>query len=119
MKTLCTALALIVVITALLAEVTVSFEEQRPVWPTYVSFRPRPPRGVGQPCVIGSDCMNGTCCVRSSFNHSKTCQRLGLYGQECSDSPIKGQVFVDHCPCDPELRCRKLVEKTYICVSRK
>ncbi|XP_029840683.2 uncharacterized protein LOC8043014 [Ixodes scapularis] len=117
MKTLCTALALIVVITALLAEVTVSFEEQRPVWPPF--FRPRPPGAVGEPCSIGSDCKRGTCCLRSSFNHSQTCQNLGLYGQECSDSPIKGQVFDDHCPCEQDLQFRELVENVHICVSRK
>uniref|UniRef100_A0A0K8RBP9 Putative ixodegrin protein n=1 Tax=Ixodes ricinus TaxID=34613 RepID=A0A0K8RBP9_IXORI len=119
MKTLCTALALIVVITALLADVTVSFEGQRPVWPPSVSFRPRPPGGVGEPCAIGSDCISGTCCVRSSSNHSQTCQKLGLYGQECSETPIKGQVFDDHCPCESVLRCRELVDKVHICVSRK
>uniref|UniRef100_V5GYT7 Putative hainantoxin-xiv n=2 Tax=Ixodes ricinus TaxID=34613 RepID=V5GYT7_IXORI len=119
MKTLCTALALIVVMTALLAEVTVSFEGQRPVWPSNVFFRPQRPRRVGEPCVIGSDCMNGTCCVRSSFNHSKTCQSLGLYGQECSEFPIKGQVFDDHCPCKPDFQCRKLLEAIYMCVSKK
>uniref|UniRef100_V5HAS5 Ixodegrin protein n=2 Tax=Ixodes ricinus TaxID=34613 RepID=V5HAS5_IXORI len=119
MKTLCTALALVVVIMALLAEVAVSFEEQRPVWPPYVSSRPRPPGGVGEPCFIGSDCMRGTCCVRSSSNHSQTCQKLGLYGQECSDSPIKGQVYDDHCPCTSDLRCRKLVQDIYMCVYKK
>uniref|UniRef100_V5H8V7 Prokineticin domain-containing protein n=1 Tax=Ixodes ricinus TaxID=34613 RepID=V5H8V7_IXORI len=119
MKTLYTTLALTVVITALLAEVTVSFEEQQPVWPPNVFTRPRPPRGVGEPCSIGSDCKSGTCCVRSSSNHSRTCQNLGLYGQECSDNPIKGQVYDDHCPCTADLQCRKLVQNIYMCLSKK
>ncbi|EEC19656.1 secreted protein, putative, partial [Ixodes scapularis] len=97
-NTLCAAFVFGVVVAAMLVDCDDSME-QRPVWPPYVSSRPGRSRGVGEPCAVGTDCKDGTCCVRSSYNHSRTCQNLGLHGQECSDSPIKGQVFDDHCPC--------------------
>ncbi|CAN7974665.1 unnamed protein product, partial [Ixodes persulcatus] len=99
MKTLCTALVLTVIITALLAEVTAFFEEQRPVLPPNV--KPGPPGGVGDPCTTGFDCKNGTCCVQSSDKHSRTCQNLGQFGQECSEESIKGGIYTERCPCKP------------------
>uniref|UniRef100_A0A0K8RBP3 Putative ixodegrin protein n=1 Tax=Ixodes ricinus TaxID=34613 RepID=A0A0K8RBP3_IXORI len=117
MKTLCTALALTVIVTALLAEATAFFEGQRPVLPPNV--RTRPPRGVGAPCTTGFDCKNGTCCVQSSHRGPRTCQSLGLFGQECSEDSIKGGIYTDRCPCKPGLRCREFPENIHICVSGK
>ncbi|EEC11302.1 secreted protein, putative, partial [Ixodes scapularis] len=99
MKTLCATLALTVILTALLAEVTDSFEGQRPVLPPRVSNRPRNPGDVGDPCTTGFDCRNGTCCVQSNHNITRTCQKLGLYGEECTDNPTKGSIYHGHCPC--------------------
>uniref|UniRef100_A0A0K8R622 Putative ixodegrin protein n=1 Tax=Ixodes ricinus TaxID=34613 RepID=A0A0K8R622_IXORI len=117
MKTLCTTLALTVIVTALLAEVTDSFEGQHPVFPP--GIKPPRPGDVGDPCITGFDCKNNTCCVQSSHNMTRTCQRLGLYGQQCTDSPIKGSIYQDHCPCMPDLRCREVIADIYMCVSRK
>ncbi|EEC03259.1 secreted protein, putative [Ixodes scapularis] len=103
MKTLCPALVLTVIITALLPEVTAFFEGQRPVFPPGV--KPPSPGDVGDPCTTGFDCKNGTCCVQSSDKDSRTCENLGRFGQVCSEDPIKGGIYTDHCPCKPGDRC--------------
>uniref|UniRef100_A0A0K8RDK4 Putative ixodegrin protein n=1 Tax=Ixodes ricinus TaxID=34613 RepID=A0A0K8RDK4_IXORI len=117
MKTLCTALALTVIVTALLAETTAFFEGQRPVLPPFV--KPRPPGGVGDPCTTGFDCRNGTCCVQSNHRGSRKCQSLGMFGQVCSEESIKGGIYTKHCPCELGLRCRDFSDNIHICVSGK
>ncbi|XP_040079158.1 U-scoloptoxin(18)-Er1a-like [Ixodes scapularis] len=122
MKTLCTALVLTVIITALLPEVTAFFEGQRPRFSIGVfppGGKPASPGDVGDPCTTGFDCKNGTCCVQSSRRHSRTCENLGQFGQVCSEESIKGGIYTEHCPCKPGLQCRDFSSRTHICVRGK
>uniref|UniRef100_A0A0K8RCK0 Putative ixodegrin protein n=1 Tax=Ixodes ricinus TaxID=34613 RepID=A0A0K8RCK0_IXORI len=117
MKTFCLALALTVIVAALLEDVTAYFEGQVPVLPPGAVTRP--PGDLGQWCNAADKCKNGTCCLRSRFGFSATCRPLGQRGEACSESPTKGDIFVGHCPCSPELRCRHISDKIHICVSGK
>uniref|UniRef100_A0A0K8RN43 Putative ixodegrin protein n=1 Tax=Ixodes ricinus TaxID=34613 RepID=A0A0K8RN43_IXORI len=117
MKTLCSALALTVVVTALLAEVTAVPGGQQPVWPSGVPA-PRPGEK-GDPCTTAASCSTSLCCLKQPNNSSRTCQPLGLYGQACSESQIKGGVYIGHCPCGTGLRCRYFPPDTHVCVNKK
>ncbi|EEC14071.1 secreted protein, putative, partial [Ixodes scapularis] len=75
---------------------------QVPVFPPGVSTKP--PGKVGEPCMTGADCRNGTCC-RKEKGGSKTCRRLRKTGERCSDAPIKGEIYEGHCPCILGLQC--------------
>uniref|UniRef100_A0A0K8RJ41 Putative ixodegrin protein n=1 Tax=Ixodes ricinus TaxID=34613 RepID=A0A0K8RJ41_IXORI len=117
MKILCAALALTVIVAALLADVTADFEGQQPVRPP--GFFPRPPGNAGDGCNALYKCGNATCCLRSKNGGSQTCKLLGQHGELCSESGAKGDIFHQHCPCQPGLRCRRFPNGIRICVSGK
>uniref|UniRef100_A0A6B0URF7 Putative conserved secreted protein n=1 Tax=Ixodes ricinus TaxID=34613 RepID=A0A6B0URF7_IXORI len=101
MKTLCAAFVFAVVVAEMLVDCD-SPVAQVPVVPPGVSTRP--PGKVGEPCTTGADCRNGTCC-RQGKRGGKTCRRLRKTGELCSDSPIKGSIYIGQCPCLLGLQC--------------
>uniref|UniRef100_V5GYN1 Prokineticin domain-containing protein n=1 Tax=Ixodes ricinus TaxID=34613 RepID=V5GYN1_IXORI len=119
MKTFCLALALTVIVAALLAEVTTEFVGQVPVLPPGVVAPP--PRDLCDSCSASAKCRNGTCCLRSrsGFGYSAICKPLGQRGDACSNSPTKGDIFFDHCPCHKGLQCQYIQRNRYICVPGK
>uniref|UniRef100_V5GHS4 Putative secreted protein n=1 Tax=Ixodes ricinus TaxID=34613 RepID=V5GHS4_IXORI len=115
MKTLCSALASTVVVTALLAEVTAVPGGQQPMWPIGVPA-PRPGKK-GDPCITAASCSKGTCCLKQPNNSSRTCLafraiRTSVFGK----AEIKGGVYIGHCPCETDLRCREFFARTHIFV---
>uniref|UniRef100_A0A0K8RIE2 Putative ixodegrin protein n=1 Tax=Ixodes ricinus TaxID=34613 RepID=A0A0K8RIE2_IXORI len=121
MKTFCLALALTVIVAALVADGTANFEGQVPVLPP--GGVALPPGNLGDYCNAYAKCKKGMCCLRSQsrspFGASNTCKPLGKRGEECSESPTKGDIYQGHCPCSPGLRCRRFSQMTQICVSGK
>uniref|UniRef100_V5GXS7 Putative secreted protein n=2 Tax=Ixodes ricinus TaxID=34613 RepID=V5GXS7_IXORI len=101
MKALYVAFVFAVVVAEMLV-VCDSPVEQVPVFPPGVFTRP--PGKLGKPCTTGTDCQNGTCC-REKKAGEKTCRHLRTTGQRCSDAPIKGEIYVDYCPCVLGLQC--------------
>uniref|UniRef100_G3MTP7 Prokineticin domain-containing protein n=1 Tax=Amblyomma maculatum TaxID=34609 RepID=G3MTP7_AMBMU len=51
----------------------------------------------GEPCHNSNECAAGLCCLRKS--NQRTCQKNAPTGRPCSDGQLKGNVYIDHCPC--------------------
>uniref|UniRef100_V5HBR9 Putative secreted protein n=1 Tax=Ixodes ricinus TaxID=34613 RepID=V5HBR9_IXORI len=96
MKTLCSALALTVVVnrTAVRGHCgSWLFQGQQPVWPSGVPA-PRPGEK-GDPCTTAASCSTSLCCLKQPNKlQSRTCQPLGLYGTGVSYGKSKNQGLV-------------------------
>jgi len=55
-------------------------------------------RSLGQPCSYSSDCGSG-CCLLDRTSKIRSCQPLALLHEKCTNSQVKGDLYVDACPC--------------------
>ncbi|RWS30418.1 hypothetical protein B4U80_11305 [Leptotrombidium deliense] len=56
-------------------------------------------RGLGHMCSFSEDCSSG-CCLLNRETKIRSCQPRAIKGERCSAFQIKGDLFVDACPCE-------------------
>lgn len=55
-------------------------------------------RGLGSPCSYSSDC-SSSCCLLDRSTKIRSCQPKGRTSDRCSNFQVKGDLYVDACPC--------------------
>ncbi|XP_074593695.1 uncharacterized protein LOC141849325 [Brevipalpus obovatus] len=55
-------------------------------------------RGLGEVCSYSTDCDSG-CCLLNRATSIRSCQPRALRGDKCTLAQIKGDLYVDACPC--------------------
>lgn len=55
-------------------------------------------RILGDICSYSRDCASG-CCLMDRSTRQRTCQPLAGWGDKCSMGQVKGDLYVDACPC--------------------
>jgi len=55
-------------------------------------------RALGEICSYSSDCEAG-CCLMERETKVRSCQPRALIGERCSSGQVKGDLYVDACPC--------------------
>lgn len=56
-------------------------------------------RALGEMCLYSSDCMSG-CCMLDRETKIRSCQQKSIKGEKCTTAQIKGDLYVDVCPCE-------------------
>lgn len=56
-------------------------------------------RALGEMCLYSSDCMSG-CCMLDRETKIRSCQPKAIQGEKCTTAQIKGDLYVDVCPCE-------------------
>jgi len=56
-------------------------------------------RGLGDICSYSKDCSSG-CCLMDRETRQRSCQAMALEGEMCSLGQVKGDLYVDACPCN-------------------
>jgi len=55
-------------------------------------------RPLGDICSYSKDCGSG-CCLMDRDTRQRACQPLAAWGEKCSLGQVKGDLYVDACPC--------------------
>ena len=55
-------------------------------------------RVLGSPCTYSSDC-SSACCLLDRYTKVRSCQPKGRMSDRCSNFQVKGDLYVDACPC--------------------
>jgi len=55
-------------------------------------------RALGDVCSYTKDCGSG-CCLMDRDTRQRSCQPMALFGEKCSLGQVKGDLYVDACPC--------------------
>ena len=55
-------------------------------------------RPLGDICSYSKDCDSG-CCLMDRVSKIRSCQPLAAWGEKCSLGQVKGDLYVDACPC--------------------
>ena len=55
-------------------------------------------RGLGSPCSYSSDC-SSACCLLDRSTKIRSCQPKARMSEKCSNFQVKGDLYVDACPC--------------------
>lgn len=56
-------------------------------------------RALGEMCLYSSDCGSG-CCMLDRETKIRSCQPKAIQGEKCTTAQIKGDLYVDVCPCE-------------------
>lgn len=56
-------------------------------------------RTLGEMCLYSSDCSSG-CCMLDRETKIRSCQPKAIQGEKCTTAQIKGDLYVDVCPCE-------------------
>ncbi|RWS05990.1 hypothetical protein B4U79_12872 [Dinothrombium tinctorium] len=56
-------------------------------------------RGLGHMCSYSEDCSSG-CCLLNRETKIRSCQPRAIKGERCTSYQIKGDLYVDACPCE-------------------
>lgn len=65
-------------------------------------------RIVGDICSYSKDCESG-CCLLDRTTKIRKCQPMAAWGQRCSLGQIKGDLYVDACPCLQGYSCHSSI----------
>jgi len=55
-------------------------------------------RQLGEMCSYSTDCGSG-CCLLDRETKIRSCQKKAIRGEKCTSSQVKGDLYVDACPC--------------------
>jgi len=55
-------------------------------------------RPLGEMCSYSTDCAAG-CCLLDRETKIRSCQRKAKRGEKCTSAQVKGDLYVDACPC--------------------